>query len=334
MTESLGDSYDVVVVGGGAAGLNGALMLARSRRAVVVVDAGEPRNAPADGVHGLLGREGTPPAELLARGREEVRSYGGRVVSGRVDAVAFAERGFAVTLADGRTVRARRLLVAAGLADELPDVPGLRERWGRDVLHCPYCHGYEFRDRAVGVLARGPVSVHQALLFRQLTDDVVLFADGVPPGAEDSERLAARGVRVVPGAVAAVETEDDRLAGVRLVDGTVVARDALVVAPRAVARVGFLEGIGLRPVEHPAGVGEHLPADPAGRTDVPGVWVAGNATDPVAQVGASAAAGAAAGAQINADLVAEETREAVESGRDPVTALGGMASVGGRGHAG
>src|SRR5690242_1208583 len=132
------ERYDVVVVGGGAAGLNGALMLARARRSVLVVDAGAPRNAPASGVHGLLGREGTPPAELLATGRAEVRGYGGRIEAGEVTAAARTAGGFAVTLADGRRVRAHRLLVTTGLSDVLPDVPGLRERWGRDVLHCPY----------------------------------------------------------------------------------------------------------------------------------------------------------------------------------------------------
>src|SRR5690349_15449447 len=146
MTDRLMDGYDVVVIGGGAAGLNGALMLARARRSVVVIDAGAPRNAPAEGVHGLLAREGMPPAELVERGRGEVRGYGGHVVTGEVDAVAREADGFMVALADGRTVRARRLLVTTGLVDELPEVSGLRERWGRDVLHCPYCHGWEVRD--------------------------------------------------------------------------------------------------------------------------------------------------------------------------------------------
>ncbi|MFD7659384.1 FAD-dependent oxidoreductase, partial [Actinosynnema sp. NPDC059797] len=135
MTEKVDENYDVVVVGGGAAGLNGALMLARSRRSVLVVDAGEPRNAPAEGVHGLLAREGVPPGELLERGRAEVRGYGGHVVEGEVVAARRAGDRFAVSLADGREVRARRLLVTTGLVDELPDVPGLRDRWGRDVLH-------------------------------------------------------------------------------------------------------------------------------------------------------------------------------------------------------
>jgi len=307
MSEELERGYDVVVVGGGAAGLNGALMLARSLRSVAVIDAGAPRNAPAAGVHGLLGRDGMPPAELLARGRAEVRGYGGHVVTGQVDAVARDGDGFAVSLADGRATRARRLLVTTGLVDELPEIPGLRERWGREVLHCPYCHGWEVRGQAIGVLAGGPMSVHQALLFRQLSDDVVLFSHTAPPPAgEDADKLAARGIAVVPGAVAALETADDRLVGVRLRDGTRVARDALVVAPRMVARAGFLAPLGLKAAEHPSGVGEHLPADPLGRTEVPGVWVAGNVTDMTAQVGASAAAGAMAGAQINADLVAAE----------------------------
>ncbi|MGX7829743.1 NAD(P)/FAD-dependent oxidoreductase [Actinokineospora sp. 24-640] len=314
MTE-IRDGYDVVVVGGGAAGLSGALMLARARRSVVVIDAGAPRNAPASGVRGLLGRDGVAPAELLELGRAEVRGYGGHVVSGEVATVVREDAGFAVTLSGGRVVRARRLLVATGVVDELPDVPGLWSRWGRDVLHCPYCHGWEVRDQAIGVLAGGPMSVHQALLIRQWSADVTFFSHTAPPTGEQAEQLAARGVRVVDGEVAALEVADDRLVGVRLGDGTLVGRQALAVAPRMVARAGFLAGLGLLPVEHPMGVGEHIPADATGRTEAAGVWVAGNVTDLAGQVGAAAAAGATAAAQINADLVAEETREAVAAHR-------------------
>ncbi len=312
----MNDGYDVVVIGGGAAGLNGALMLARARRSVLVLDAGAPRNAPASGVHGLLGHDGVPPAELLAKGRAEVRSYGGRIDDGEVTAVARTDEGFTVTLADGRRVRARRLLVTSGLVDELPDVPGLRERWGRDVLHCPYCHGWEVRDQAIGVLASGPMSIHQALLFRQLSTDVVFFRRGTPLADDQSEQLAARGIAVVDDDVVGLATVDDRLTGVRLRNGRTVPRDALAVAPRMVARAGFLADLGLQTVEHPSGVGEHVPADPTGASAVPGVWVAGNITDLSAQVGASAAAGALAGARINADLVDEETRTAVTAYRD------------------
>jgi thioredoxin reductase len=310
-------TYDVVVVGGGAAGLSGALVLARARRSVVVIDAGTPRNAPATGVHGLLAHDGIPPAELLERGRAEVGRYGGQVVTGEVTTAARDPEGFALALADGRCVRARRLLVAPGLVDELPDLPGLRGRWGRDVLHCPYCHGWEVRDRPIGVLATGPRAVHQALLFRQWSADVTLFSHTMaPPTAEEAEQLAARGIRVVEGEVAALELAGDRLVGVRLRDTTVVSLKALVVSPRMTARAGFLTPLGLRPAEHPSGLGEHIPADPTGRTEVPGVWVAGNVTDLAAQVGAAAAAGATAAAQINADLVAEDTRQAVAASRD------------------
>jgi thioredoxin reductase len=315
MSDDLANRYDVVVIGGGAAGLNGALMLARSRRSVVVIDSGAPRNAPADGVHGLLGHDGVPPATLLERGRAEVRHYGGQIARGEVVGASSLDDEFAVTLADGRAVTARRLLVTTGLVDELPDIAGLRERWGRDVLHCPYCHGWEVRDMPIGVLANNPKSVHQAMLFRQLTDDVTYFAHTMPPTEQEREELAARNIRLIHGTVTALEISDDRLTGVRLADDSVVARAVLAVAPRMVGRAGFLGDLGLRAVPHPAGIGEHILVDAAGHTEVVGVWAAGNVTDLSAQVGASAAAGALAGAQINADLVAEEIRDAVTAHR-------------------
>jgi len=308
-SDPLNDAYDVLVVGGGAAGLNGALMLARSRRSVAVIDAGRPRNASADRVHGLLGREGTPPAELLARGRAEVRSYGGHVVSGEVTGVIKAPDGFEVTLSDSRVSRARRLLVTIGLVDELPDVAGLAERWGDNVIHCPYCHGWEARDKAIGVLGSGPMSLHQVLLFRQLSEDIVFLTHTMPQLTDEQrEQLDARDIRIVEGIVTGWEPE-----GVRLADGTLIPREVLVVGPRFALRADFLADLGLRPVEHPTGAGVHIPADATGRSSVPGLWLAGNVTDPSAQVGSAAAAGAWAAAQINADLVAEETRLAVEA---------------------
>jgi thioredoxin reductase len=304
--------YDVVVLGGGAAGLNGALMLARARRSVLVIDAGTPRNAPAEGVHGLFARDGMPPAKLLEIARAEVQRYGGHAVAGEVTHVSRDDGGFTVTSTDGTVVRGRRLLVTTGLVDELPDVPGLRARWGRDVVHCPYCHGWEIRDQAIGVIASGPLSVHQALLFRQWSDDVVFFTHTSPaPAHEQTEQLAARGIRVVEGEVTSIETVEDRLVGLRLEDGTLLERQAVAVAPRMTARTDFLAALGLHPTAHPSGVGEHIAADPTGRTEVPGVWVAGNVTDLSAQVGAAAAAGASAAAHINADLVTEETQQAV-----------------------
>jgi thioredoxin reductase len=315
------DAYDVVVVGGGAAGLSGALLLARSRRAVLVIDGGEPRNTPAAAAHGFLSRDGINPLELLELGRAEVRGYGGQLMEGRVSSVARDEVGFTVTLDNDRVVNARRLLVTTGLVDELPDVPGVRERWGRDVLHCPYCHGWEVRDQAVGILASGSRAVHMALLFRQLTSDVVLFTHTAPVLTdEQAEQLAALDIRVVPGVVDSLEVVDDRLTGVRLRSGVVVARQALVVTPRFVARSQVLASLGLQPTAHPLGMGEFIAADATGLTDVPGVWVAGNATDLAASVVVAAAGGASAAAAINADLVAEDTRQAVSVMRDSFSA--------------
>jgi thioredoxin reductase len=277
------DAYDVLVVGGGAAGLSGAVALARSRRRVLVVDDGTPRNAPAEGVHNFLGHDGIPPADLLAAGRTELARYGGEVVSGEVrTARACDGGGFRVYLADGRAVSARRLLVTTGLVDELPDVPGLAERWGRDVLHCPYCHGWEVRDQAIGVLARGPLAVHQALLFRQLSTDVVVFVHGAEIPDSAREECAAVGIRVVDGEVVGLEVTADRLTGVRLRSGEVVARQALAVQARATARAEVLGSLGLEAVEFRIGehvVGSYVPAGPGGRARCPGCgWPATSPT--------------------------------------------------------
>jgi thioredoxin reductase len=302
--------YDVVVVGGGTAGLSGALALARARRRVLVVDAGTPRNAPAGQVHNYLGREGTPPGELLAAGRAEVAGYGGEIVAGTVTDAKPDGSGFLVTLADGTEVGARRLLVTTGLVDELPDVLGVAERWGHTVLHCPYCHGWEVRDQPVGILATGPMAVHHAQLWRQWTADVTLFVHSGPaPTGEERAQLDVRGIRVVVGEVAALEGGAD----VRLRDGTLVPRRAVVVGPRFIARSELLERLGLAAVEHEMGVGTRVPADPTGATAVPGVWVAGNVADPMAQVIGSAAAGLTAAAAINVDLVRADTAQLLAS---------------------
>ena len=307
-------AYDVVVIGGGAAGLAGALALGRSRRSVLVVDSGKPRNAPAGHVHNYLGREGTPPAELLAIGRREVEQYGVRVERGTVETAQRREDRFVVHLAEGHEFTARRLLVATGLTDQLPALPGLAEGWGSTVLHCPFCHGWEVRDQSVGVLGTGPRAVHQTLLFRQLTADVVLFTHDAPPLTdEEQEQLHALGVRVVDDRVTAWEGN-----GVRLESGQLVPRQILVVSPMFVARSGVLESLGVHaePIEvNGAVTGYGVPADPTGRTSADGVWVAGNVANVMAQVIGSAAAGLTAGAAINGDLVAEDARRAVEGHR-------------------
>ena len=218
--------------------------------------------------------------------------------------------GHELTLAGERL----RLLVTTGLTDLLPDIAGLRDRWGKDVLHCPYCHGWEVRDQPVGILG-GAMGVHQALMWRQWTADVTLFQHtGPAPTGEERAQLAARDISLVTGAVAGLELDGGRLAGVRLADGTVVPRRALVVSPRFTARAGMLASLGLEAVPMEMNghvIGSYVPADPMGATAVPGVWVAGNVADLRAQVIASAAAGLNAAAAVNADLIAEDVRLAV-----------------------
>lgn len=299
---------DVLIIGGGAAGLSAAQMLGRSRRSVIVIDSGDPRNSPAEGVHGFLSRDGIKPSELLAIGRSEAERYGARVVPGTVAASrgGLAE-GFEVTLDDGTQLRGRRVLVATGLRDELPDIPGLRERWGKEILHCPFCHGWEVQDQAIAILGNGPWSVHQALLFRQWSSNITLFLNNlVVPSEAEGEQLAARGIKVVAGQVESVRVADDRVRGIALAGGPEFAVEAVVAGPTAHARLEGLAGLGLAASAHPSGAGTYLATDADGATSVPGVWAAGNVADLKAQVLASAATAAWTAVIINNHLMAEE----------------------------
>ncbi|HSK25325.1 MAG TPA: NAD(P)/FAD-dependent oxidoreductase [Jiangellales bacterium] len=310
--------YDVAVIGGGAAGLSAALVLSRARRRVAVVDAGRPRNAPAAHMHGFLSRDGFPPQDLLALGRAEVRGYGGDIIDGTVAHVEHRTgsdfrgsdlRGsdFRVGLADGSVLRARRLLVATGLQDVLPDVPGVRERFGRDVLHCPYCHGYEVRDQPIGVLGGTPEAVQHAQLVRQWSADVIFFPHTDVLTPDHREQLAARGIGVVDGPVRRVVVDEDRLSGVELGHGVVVTRAAVFVRPGSVPHSDVLVALG-------AAVDDRgwVVTDATGRTTVPGVWAAGNVADPRGQVITAAGQGSAAAIAVNADLVESDVAEPVK----------------------
>lgn len=298
------EAYDVVVVGGGAAGLSAALVLGRARRRVAIVDAGTPRNAPAAHMHGFLSRDGMPPADLLAAGRAEVRRYGVELLDDRVVGVT---AGFTLQLACGGTLTARRLLLAMGAVDALPDMPGAQERWGRDFLHCPYCHGWEVRDQPVGVIGVGPGSVDHAQLLRQWSDDVAFFVHDSAITDTERTELQARGIRVIEGRVARLSVVDDRLDAVVLTDGRAVRRAAVFIRPTLRARRdGLVESLGCRVDE--AGL---LDVDATGRTSVPGVWAAGNAANPRAQVITAAGEGSAAAIAMNADLVEEDVRHAL-----------------------
>jgi thioredoxin reductase (NADPH) len=230
-----------------------------------------------------------------------------------------AAGGFEVDVAEGGTVRARRLLLATGLVDELPAVPGLAEHWGTRVLHCPYCHGWEVRGRRIGILGAGERSVHQALLFRQLSPFVTLFLNDVTdPDSAAWEQLAALGIRVVTGRVARVRGGGGSLDGVELEDGHAFRLDALAVAPRFIARDALYRQLGGAPEEDPAG--RFIAVDAMGRTGIAGVFAAGNTSDMSAGVAAAAASGVVAAGGINADLIAEDAATAARERAMPFSA--------------
>lgn len=297
---------DVAIIGGGAAGLSAALALGRARRRVVVIDAGAPRNAPAAHMQGFISRDGTPPGDLLRAARAEVDRYGVELVEDQVLDARGDDAGFALTLAGGRAVQARHVLLSTGAADALPALPGARERWGRDLLHCPYCHGWEVRDRPLGVLGTGPGSVAYAHLLRGWTDDLMLFAHDTAVTDAERAKLEARGVAVVDGTVERLLVDDDRLRAVALDDGRVIPRAALFVRPALHAHAdGIAAALGCE-----TAAGGLLAVDADGRTSVPGVWAAGNAANPRAQVITAAGEGSAVAIAINTTLVDEEVAAA------------------------
>lgn len=303
---------DVLIIGAGSAGLSGALMLARSRRSVIVLDGGAPRNAPAAHMHGVLGRDGWSPLDLVATGREEVARYGAVVERRQAIAVRRHGAAFAVTLGEDDVRTARRLLFAGGLHDELPAIPGLAEHWGAGVAHCPYCDGWEVRDGRLAVVATGAASIHQAQLLRQLSSHVTYFVEGTELAEADLAALIARGIRVETRRVASVASVGGTVTAAHLHDGTDIPVDAFFVRPRALPADQLLHELG---AASSLGADGHswITVDATGRTSIPGVWAAGNVVNPAATVPVSAAAGSTAGAAINADLVEDEIQAALNT---------------------
>jgi len=304
---------DVAVIGGSAGGLAAALQLGRQRRSVIVIDAGEPRNAAAAHMHSYLGHEGLPPSELTSIGREEVRRYGGEVLAGRaMDVTRTGDGHFRVQLVGGHTVFARRVLAATGLVDELPDIEGLAALWGGDVIHCPFCHGFEVRDRRIVQIVTHPMGLHPAGLFRQLSDRFTLVLhEGVGADAPEVEVLRAAGVDVVDGRVRRIVTGDDgRIAAVELADGGRIDADAVAIGPRFKVRAEAFASLGLKPAEHQSGLGDFVETDATGATAIPGLYAAGNLADPSQQVLQAAANGSRVGAMISFSLANEDIEAA------------------------
>lgn len=309
---------DVAVIGGSAAGLAAALQLSRQRRSVVVVDDGTPRNAPAAHMHGYLGHEGVAPRDLVAHGQEEVRSYGGEVLFGRVLGVHQEDGGFRLDLTGGHCLVARRVLVATGLSDELPAIEGLAEQWGRGVVHCAFCHGFELRDQRLVQIITHPLALHSAPLFRHLSEHLtVVLHDPSDISEESVESLVASGVVLERTAVRQVITgSGGELIGVELDDGRTLEADGVVTTSRFHARAEMLAGVGLVPTDHPSGAGDVIEVNASGETTVPGVYAAGNVTDPSLQVLPAAAQGSKVGAMVAFDLGADDLREARRSGEE------------------
>ena len=301
--------FDVIVIGGGAAGLSAALMLGRSRRRTLVVDSGHPRNRFTTHMHGVLGHEGIDPADLLRKGREELAAYDVEIRAGRVARLDQTDHedgnGVSVLLEDGERLTGRVAIVATGVTDELPGIPGLAERWGATVLHCPYCHGWEVRDRRIGVLTTSPLGMHQAQLIRQWSDDVVVFTAGLGQLDEaDEQRLLARGITLVTAPVTEVLGEGDQVTAVRTADGSVTEVGALFTAGTLRPHDGFLTHLGLERTDTPAG--SFLAVDATGKTSSDRIWAVGNVSNPMANVPISMSAGTMAGSFVNMTLVTDD----------------------------
>ncbi|MFT3945179.1 MAG: SAM-dependent methyltransferase [Ancrocorticia sp.] len=309
------NTWDVIVVGGGVAGLSAALMLGRARRRVLVIDGGEPRNRFASTMHGVLGMEGMPPGDLLARGRGEVAEYGVEFTHGTVDSAARTDDRVRLTTFDGNVLAARALIVATGVVDELPNIPGLRERWGKTVLHCPYCHGWEVRDQRLGVLALSPMALHQVELIRQWSDRVTFFSAAAEPlTTEIEQRLRSRGVVIESAPVTAVLGDGDTIDAVVLDDRRHVEIDAIFIAASLRPCDEFLASLNLARADTP--MGSFLAVDMMGRTSDDRIWAVGNVTNPAANVPASIGAGSMTGGAVNAALVGWDF-DAAPAPKDP-----------------
>ncbi|WP_375386134.1 NAD(P)/FAD-dependent oxidoreductase [uncultured Microbacterium sp.] len=299
------EHWDVIIIGGGTAGLSAALILARARRRVLVLDEQRPRNRFAPHMHGVLSRDGYSPLDLVADGYREVRAADGVIENAVVVGTHPIADGFEVVTDTGVRITGRRLVVATGSRDVLPDIPGLAEQWGRGVVACPYCDGYEASGRAVGVLLSSAAGVHKAHMLRSYTDDITVFTAlaGVIP-ASDRVLLEQRGMRLEDRTVAHIVTDGDRLTGLALADGTIAAVDVVFAEPALVPLDEPLRQLGADRTDTP--VGAWTAVDAVGRTSVAGVWAAGNAADPTALVPIAMGSGATAGLAINGEFVAEE----------------------------
>lgn len=298
--------WDVLIVGAGSAGLTAALVLGRSRKKVLVCDTGKPRNAPATEAHGVLSRDGTPPSEILRIGREQLVPYPSVVLQHRAVAEILrtdpdGDYPFSARLDDGSRVFARKILLAMGVKDELPDLPGVAELWGKSIFHCPYCHAWEVRDEPLAVLGNGPMALHLALLLTGWTSNLVVCTNGPASfSMEERARLEASGILVDEKQVSGLDREGDRLRAIRFADGSELARQGIFLPTRAVPEPSLVRKLGCALTE-----ASYIQADEFGQTTVPGVFAAGDIVGMPHSVAIAMGRATMAAFKLNADLTNE-----------------------------
>lgn len=295
--------YDAIIVGGSYAGLSAAMQLARAGRAVCVIDSGSPRNRFAAASHGFFGQDGAAPRAMILQGREKLAAYPTvHFVDDRATEAVATEAGFSLRLESGNTREGAKLVLAFGLIDDLPEIPGLSEKWGKSVLHCPYCHGYEFKGQRLGVLNVMENSVHQALMIPDWGTTTFFLNGGAMPDAATVEKLRRRAVTIEPTRVAALEG-DATLTGVRLEDGRVVELDALFTASRTRMACPIAEQLGC--AFDDGMLGPVIRVDSKQMTTVPGVYAAGDIARQMHNATFASADGVMAGTAAHQALVFE-----------------------------
>ncbi|GEM49140.1 NAD(P)/FAD-dependent oxidoreductase [Deinococcus cellulosilyticus] len=290
------EHFEVVVVGGGAAGLSAALILGRARRKTLVLDAQQPRNAPAAHAQGIFTRDGTPPLELLRIARDQLVPYGVKVSNRTATHVCPRNDGFLLTLDDQTTVQAHKILLATGMKDLLPAVPGFEALWGKAVHHCPYCHGWEVRDQAMAVYGKGTPGYLKAKLLHNWSQDLILCTDGPSgPGPTEMDHLGQLGIRVIEKPVSHLVHNGDVLQGIQFKDGSFLARQTLFLSPEQQQHSSLPAQLGCK--MDPEGL--QVWVDAQGQTSVPGVYAAGDMVTRAQQVMVAAASGVQAAAMLN-----------------------------------
>jgi thioredoxin reductase len=268
---------DVIIIGGSFAGLTAAMQLGRARRKVTVLDTGLNRNRYASHAHNILGHDGTPPGDLLVAARHQVAAYPTvQFVGARAELVSGAPDDFRITTADGETVEGRRLILSYGIVDQFPAIPGFAECWGKTVIHCPFCHGYEVAGTRWGLVYSSPMSLHGPTLYANWTDDITLFLDGHEIIDEERHKLEQRGVAIVDGKLKTIHQEAGRVTGVSIEGGQQIALEALYAHPRNRPSADLHAQLGLEMKDTPTGT--MIAVDDMQATSRPGIYAAGDLT--------------------------------------------------------